>query len=52
MAVFWAKLELERARERGENPQIALDRIQNGAPGLRRWGAFAFQKAPLPYFLN
>jgi hypothetical protein len=27
MALFWAKLELERARERGEDPEIALDRI-------------------------
>jgi hypothetical protein len=27
MAVFWAKLELEKARERGENPEISLDRI-------------------------
>jgi hypothetical protein len=27
MALFWAKLELERARERGESPEIALDRI-------------------------
>jgi hypothetical protein len=27
MALFWAKLELERARDRGENPEIALDRL-------------------------
>jgi len=27
MAVFWAKLELERAKERGEDPEIALDRL-------------------------
>jgi hypothetical protein len=27
MALFWAKLELERARDRGEAPEIALDRL-------------------------
>jgi hypothetical protein len=27
MALFWAKLELEKARERGEAPEIALDRL-------------------------
>ena len=27
MALFWARLELEEARKRGEAPEIALDRL-------------------------
>jgi hypothetical protein len=27
MALFWAKLELERAREQGEKPEIAIGRL-------------------------